>query len=305
MDRRPAKGFPWACILGALFACVSACSAEPSPSQEVGKNGTENTGGAGDVSGSGGSNDAGGTGGFAGSTASGGMPSGGASNGDGTGGAPPAFSPCPESEPCKILPLGDSITEGMDGAVMGGPPQFNGGYRVELFRLAVEAGKNITFVGSRSNGPDMVASRPFPKNNEGYSGYTIQDIIDLPNKLTSEPHIVLLHIGTNDMFGPDAATAPERLETLIEQITTSLPDSLLVVSNIIPLPFASTNVAAYNAAIPPIVEAHAEQGAHVLFVDQFTGFPLDELPDSVHPNTAGYARMGRVWFEAIEPYLRP
>lgn len=304
------RDLTWPIVLGVLFACSGACS-EAGPTSSP-HDGTESTGGAGDLPGSGGSN-SGGAGNLPGgsggsnsggtgdpSNASGGAPD----DGNGSGGAL-GFSPCPAQDPCKILPLGDSITEGMDGAVMTGVPQFNGGYRVELFSLALQAGKNVTFVGSKSNGPDIVDSQPFPKNNEGYSGYTIQQIIDLPNKLSSEPHIVLLHIGTNDMIGASADTAPERLQILIDQITTSLPNSLLVVSNIIPLPFASANVTAYNAALPPLAEARAEEGAHILFVDQFTGFPLDELPDSVHPSDAGYARMGRVWFDAIEPYLRP
>ena len=46
-----------------------------------------------------------------------------------------------------------------------------------------------------------------------------------------------------------------------------------------------------------------DAGKHILFVDQFMGFPGMELQDGVHPNSAGYARMARVWFAAITPYL--
>jgi lysophospholipase L1-like esterase len=55
--------------------------------------------------------------------------------------------------------------------------------------------------------------------------------------------------------------------------------------------------------VPGIVEERADQGKHVLFVDQFEGFPTNELADGVHPNPAGYSRMANAWYEAIEPYL--
>ncbi len=251
----------------------------------------------------------GGTGGelATGGSATGGATTGGASTGGtGSGGAASGgtagFSPCPAEEPCKILPLGDSITEGMVPNT--NPTQFNGGYRVKLFELAVGDGKNITFVGTRSNGPNTVAGRPFPKNNEGYSGIRISalDQQHVPSKLAGA-HIVLLHIGTNDM-SQGGSSAPEQLEPLIDQIIEALPDSLLVVSNIIPFPPAQGATNTYNATIPGIVAERAAEGAHIIFVDQNSEYPTSTLTDSVHPNAEGYAYMGGVWYEAIKSYLR-
>jgi lysophospholipase L1-like esterase len=51
------------------------------------------------------------------------------------------------------------------------------------------------------------------------------------------------------------------------------------------------------------VKSFADTGKHILFVDQFKGFPTSELGDGVHPNQAGYARMAGVWYEAIKGYL--
>lgn len=210
---------------------------------------------------------------------------------------------CPQDEPCKILPLGDSITEGM--VQVNGSYQFNGGYRVSLFEAAVNDGKNITFVGRQSNGPNTVAGETFPKNNEGYSGWTIQQIDGIvPSPaMDDEPHIILLHIGTNDMFqGSNGAI--DRLETLIRDIVNNQPDSLLAVSNVIPFPLASGATNSYNAEIPGLVEQIAnELDANIIFVDQFEGFPTGELGDGVHPNEAGYDRMGLKWYSAIEEYL--
>lgn len=215
----------------------------------------------------------------------------------GTGGPNAGFQPCPEAEPCKILPLGDSITVGLG---------YDGGYRVELFRLALENGHDITFTGTQQpNGPDMVGGQPFPRKHEGISGQTIEQIDGrIPNPgLNEMPHIILVHAGTNDMVqGADGAQG--RLGALMDDLIAQAPDALIVVSNIIPLPFAANAVDSFNAAVPGLVKERADAGAHILFVDQFTGFPESELGDNVHPNQAGYERMARAWFEAISPYLR-
>jgi hypothetical protein len=61
----------------------------------------------------------------------------------GAGGGSSGYNPCPATGACKILPLGDSITDGIG---------FSGGYRVRLFQLALEDDKEITFVGGSMNG---------------------------------------------------------------------------------------------------------------------------------------------------------
>ena len=267
--------------------------------------GTAGLGGGAGTSGSGGgSGGAAGNAGTAGAgmsgSAAGGMAGrgGGGASGSGgkggTGGAG-AFAPCPTTGVCRILPLGDSITDGL--TVMGG-------YRIELFRLATAADKEITYVGGSQNGPTMVDGVTFPRAHEGHSGWTISQIdgiVPTP-ALGVNPHIVLLHIGTNDMNSATAG-APDRLGALIDQIVTTLPNALLVVSNIIPFPGRSSAVTTYNAAVPGIVRMRSDAGKHILFVDQFMGFPATELQDGVHPNSAGYARMARAWFAAITPYL--
>jgi lysophospholipase L1-like esterase len=262
-------------------------------------NGGTTSGGAG--SGAGGVTP-GGTGGGGGNSAgragsAGGGAAGAGGGSAGTGGAS-GFNPCPATGACEILPLGDSITDGV--GVSGG-----GGYRIELFRLALMAQQEITFVGGSMNGPQMVDNQPFPRSHEGHSGWTITQIDGIvPSPaLDPDPHIILLHIGTNDMRG-DVSMSGTRLGTLIDQIVMDLPNALLVVATIIPYPSQASQVTTYNNAIPAIVEARANAGKHVVLVDQFTGFPNSELADGVHPNAQGYARMARVWYAAISSYLR-
>lgn len=202
---------------------------------------------------------------------------------------------CPSTGTCQVLPLGDSITDGF------GTP---GGYRIELFRTFMQINFDMTFVGGESNGPATVDGVQFPSAHEGHSGWTISQINSIVNSgaLNVSPHIILLHIGTNDMIS-SAASAPANLEQLLDNIIARAPNALLVVSNIIPLPFAANSVSQYNAQIPAIVQQRASEGANIIFVDQFTGFPSSELDDGVHPNPAGYERMANKWFDAILDYL--
>lgn len=224
---------------------------------------------------------------------------------------------CPADTPCRILPLGDSITVGV--------PENNGGYRAPLFRLAVAANLEITFVGQNPpdqggfsagsngpNGPATIEGVAFAPYHLGTSGITIEDlqqkIMDFnllpfaaPNNL--EPHIVLLHIGTNNMWNGGPNGTDEKLRAMVDYLTAVLPDALIVVSNIIPWPAQASNVNQYNSYIRPIVEAKQAAGYNVIFVDQFSQFPSNQLADGIHPNATGYAAMAEVWFEAIDEYL--
>lgn len=226
---------------------------------------------------------------------------------------PAGFAPCPtDGTPCRVMPLGDSITDGIDMTI---GYASNGGYRLELFRQAVTAGHELTFVGTRPpNGPvGDVAGEPFPRNHEGISGNTIAQVAArVDAALTaSPPHIVLLQIGTNNLYQGMAPDVPGQLGSLLDQITEGAPDALLVVAQITPLggQFPNNGVDEYNAVIPGLVQERVDAGRHLIVVDQFTriastpNFVAQLLPDNIHPNAAGYALMGETWYAAIEPYL--
>ena len=207
------------------------------------------------------------------------------------------YDPCPTNgDACKILPLGDSIAWGIG---------YDGAYRVELFSKAVGAQKKITFTGSLSNGPSTVAGQPFPKSNEGHSGWTIaQDTGLVPSPaLSTLPNIVLLHIGTNDVYASSGqATMPDRLGQLMDKIISAAPDALLVLAKIKPLNHSSWNatIKTYNDAMPGLVQTRVAAGKHVMLVDMNTGFASSMLSsDGIHPNQSGYNFMGDTWYAAI------
>jgi lysophospholipase L1-like esterase len=228
----------------------------------------------------------------------------------GTGGGTGTFDPCPTSGACKVLPLGDSITWGVN---------YDGGYRVKLFSNTITDKKNITFVGKLSNGPSTVSGATFPKNNEGHSGWTIQQIDDIVTGKATDasysgkkmmvdqsPNIVLLHAGTNDTSrSPTGMT--DRLGALIDHIVDDGPNVLLVVTTIIPIKQGSYGTVGetFNKDVPAVVQKRIDAGKHIILVDMFKSFPSAGLSgDGVHPNQQGYDWMAGVWYDAIKSYLR-
>ena len=219
----------------------------------------------------------------------------GAVGGGGTG----AFAPCPTSgSPCKILPLGDSITRGVKSSD-------DGGYRSQLFKLIASAKQKVTFTGSLTNGPTQVSGQPFPRMHEGHSGWTISQLSPLipSSALDVKPNIILLHIGTNDIGSRDPVGMATRLEALLDKIAQNGPDALIVVAQITTA-FTDNDIRnAYNAKIPGIVQSHAAKGQHIIGVDM-NKIPMADLSsDGVHPNDQGYADMAGIWYAAIKDLL--
>lgn len=278
---------------------AQVAGASPGGSANAGSNagGASGQGGTLAQAGMAGNNGGNTTAGHAGSSSAG---TGGGSAGSSTGGSG-GYRPCPtDGSACKILPLGDSITWGI---------QYDGAYRVQLFSKALADGRKITFTGSVSNGPSMVSNQPFPKANEGHSGWRIDQITGLLPKpaLDTVPHIVLLMIGTNDVYAASGqATMPDRLGALLDKLISGAPNALIVVAKITPLNNAGSNatIKTYNDAIPGLVQARAAAGKHVILGDMNTGFtPAMLSNDGVHPNKSGYDFMGDTWYKLISSFL--
>ena len=223
------------------------------------------------------------------------------------------YNPCPpKGQPCRALPVGDSLTQGAGSR--------GGGYRRELFRQAVAHGQSVTFVGSRASGPATLEGVPFPRGHEGYGGYTIQgvgDVLRMNNTIaTYKPDIVMLEIGTNNGLrraGANVAAALAALGALMDQILAADDHLLLIVAQITPNRSEPglAQIPAFNRGIPALVAARAAAGKHVAIVDIYKFFVADPnwkqaylAGNDVHPNDAGYDAMGRGWYSALGPLLR-
>jgi lysophospholipase L1-like esterase len=231
-----------------------------------------------------------------------------------------------------ILPLGDSITFGSGGT---------GGYRDRLFDNLNGAGWTFEFIGSAGGNPspDLTTASQF--NHEGHGGYRIDQIANnlAGNDGTGgnnggfwfnsgvDPDIILLHIGTNDIwqrYNPGArgnsrektflANLKNRMNALVNQITAARPDADLLVAGIIPMNVTSggkllnEDVKAFNSYIQnTLVPNYRASGRKVWFVDKYRNFVNANgtikaalLPDGVHPNQTGYDLMADTWSSAIQ-----
>jgi len=210
------------------------------------------------------------------------------------------------SLPLKIMPLGDSLTQGTRGK----NDKDSGGYRTELWDKFIADGLKVEFVGSNSAGPDCLGN----KNHEGHPGWGIRQIADSVDEWLAEyqPDIILLMIGTNDTGRYSLKTLLNELSALIDRITAQLPTARLLVASIPPI-HPSINHAIrglrtvyFNTAIPSVVNSKVAQGKKVHFVDMrtltindLTSFLSIELDNGLHLNAQGYHKVANLWHDAV------
>ncbi len=204
----------------------------------------------------------------------------------------------------RIMPLGDSITHG----VVGGGGSYQGGYRQKLWEMMTSAGYNVDFVGSQTvNSSGMV-----DPDHEGHSGWwTSHESKGLYENILGwftgilNPHVVLVHIGTNDTG--DSGTFPkaiDRLDALVERIAEAQPGAVIVVSTLLERSAGSYSLITkhFNPFVRERVLAHQLKGRKVRFLDMNAYVPISDMPDSLHPNEAGYEKMAQGWFDAITEF---
>lgn len=214
----------------------------------------------------------------------------------------------------RIMPLGDSITEGTtDGVNNLPPPGQRVSYRRKLYNdlVATANGRyNIDFVGSLSEGSSANPQIGDP-NHEGHGGLTSADIANgITGWLnTDPPDIILLHIGTNDLSnnpGADASAVTTILQNIDnwEQNDSRGPWRPWVFVARIIQRLDGTSVTAFNNDIVARVDArnnNRQPGQRPFFVvDQQSGAGLiysigADMADNLHPNQSGYDKMATKW----------
>ena len=205
--------------------------------------------------------------------------------------APTAATAAESNGGVRVMPLGDSLTEGT---------QVPGGYRNGLWQRLSGGGYRVDFVGTQFNGPAALGDH----DHEGHPGWRIDQLDANATRWlqATSPRTVLLHIGTNDILqNYNVAAAPRRLSALIDRITATSPSTDVFVATIIPLASPGQEAAArtFNAALPAIVQSKVNSGRRVHLVDMHAALTTADLIDGVHPTAGGYDKMAAVWYAAL------
>jgi lysophospholipase L1-like esterase len=254
--------------------------------------------------------------------------------------------PARAADRIDVYPLGDSITFGYTPST-----NTPGGYRGVLDAALTQAEVPHRFVGTTTANPSVTLTATDQARHDGHNGYRIDQVAaDLDGvagayddrgghwltgtatRPAIDPDIVLVHLGTNDIakrFDPAnvyddpepldepderarfVASMTDRLEALVDKVLALRPDSIVVVSTVIPL--ATGGVvdavpAEYASAVRDRIRAHPQYGTHVRLVDAYAAFvddagrPIAGLlsGDGCHPTAAGYAVLGRTFAAAVD-----
>lgn len=209
-----------------------------------------------------------------------------------------------EAPPLRVMPLGDSLTVGYS------VPTYLSGYRELLYALLVDAGYNVDYLGTQTDTLNSLIPDP---QHEGHGGWRIDQIrssVDGWLTAVGNPDAILLCIGTNDIYQDyQVATAPDRLEELVDHLAVARPQAKIFVGNLLRRTDDAQKDAqhtAFNSAIPGIVSRQVALGHQVYLVDLHSSVaPADFSSDGFHPNQAGYDNMADTWFPAVNAAIAP
>lgn len=214
----------------------------------------------------------------------------------------------------KIMCTGDSLTAGYKST---------NAYRNYLANQLIENGYGDTtcFVGPGDKPTDL-CPEGF-RRLYGYGGNTIEGLRGgLAEAMASEPDIIILMIGTNDLGALSTHYINEEVEEiyrkLIREILAIDPDVHLFLGNPLPTTDGGRSGVIEDARnvwirgfIKELCEDKAYNDYNVSFVDFSTNAidwsaKEDWKPgetDHVHPSASGNIKMANRWYEAIQPTI--
>jgi lysophospholipase L1-like esterase len=207
----------------------------------------------------------------------------------------------------RVLPLGDSITHGNRKSRT---------YRYPLWTKLIDSGLNFDgihfdLVGSQNsnhNGdplwPDY-RGHAFDRDHEGHWGWRAEQVLGgLPAWLEGyTPDIVLLHLGTNDVFDNQTTLSTiSEIGQIIDVLRADNPTVIVLLAKILPTldPASNQRIDELNQQIDSIAVLKSTPESPVVVVDQNLGFSAGEdTYDGIHPNLTGEEKMAQKCYDAI------
>jgi hypothetical protein len=223
--------------------------------------------------------------------------------------------------PIRIMPLGDSITQGSSSGETDTAKQIS--YRLQLWNSLISAGYNIDYVGSQVWG-SFYQSQGFDPDNEGHGGWRDDQIAANiynnggENWLGSHPaDVILLHIGTNNL-NTSASDVANILNEVDQYEAAQGRPVWVILARIInrscslnnpPCAEAATTTT-FNDNVQAMAQARINNGDKILLVDMETGAGIDyrlqpggDMWNNLHPYSTGYNKMAAVWRGALNSLL--
>lgn len=226
----------------------------------------------------------------------------------------------------KIMPLGDSKTEGSGGS---GHHSWRGYLRAKLML----DGNAIDYVGPQSNAANGDGV-PNDNNHAGFGGFTIGPDIQTfcsgcPTTglyehvqeyfVAQNPDVVLLAAGVNDFFNAAnhpanyTTTAAQRYQDLVDKILQLKPSVTLVLGSVEPVRWnqnwggdpLDNDLGALNARIKAIADASSTD--KIYFADIRNQFlptwNTTDYYDDVHLSQQGATKVADIWYNTLVPIL--
>ncbi len=201
---------------------------------------------------------------------------------------------CETPPKIRIMPLGDSITAGVenDGQL---EPELMVGYRQKLYINLRQFGYDIDFAGSQQYGQN--ATPLFDIDNEGHLGWR-DDMIaqNIFGFLSDNPaDIILLHIGTNTLD-----PSPDDVENILDEIDRYDKNITVILARIINRNPLTSDVSLFNSNITKMAIDRVIRGDKIIIVDMENALEYpDDLSDSLHPTREGYEKMSDLWLKSL------
>ena len=221
----------------------------------------------------------------------------------------------------RVMCLGDSITDGFTYA---------GGYRNALGAMLAADGRqdSFVFVGPNSSGSGCA------QRHAGFVGCSICNIpaadsvtgerggiAEIAGRLLRDDpaDAVCLMIGTNDILSKYALSQfGERLEVLVRTVLGALPDDGMLFLATLPAMDARVPVYISSADFTPeTMDAAVDgcnrqiralaanlqaQGERIALAEMQDVLTKQELSDGVHPDAAGFAKIGARWYRLLTEF---
>ena len=223
----------------------------------------------------------------------------------------------------RILPLGNSITEGMDG--VNPPESMRISYRKELSDQLQGGGYSFKYAGHRWSGYDLLSDAyhgGIPGTRAQYIARMLLDGYDerWGQQITpdGDPYldwftadIILLHIGTNDITHGEGSGTIDMVNILNRidawEVANGTPVVVFVAKIIQRTDNAADNATTIqlNNNVASLIASRGDPG--IIMVDLESGaginYNTEMLADGIHPTQSAYDKMGRQWYAALNSYL--